>query len=208
MRATALLMGCAVLSLLSGCGSDSNEAGGSGGSGGADGAGGSDGKLQVPVTSLTSMRVELSDRTDAAAANVVFSNLDDTCEALVIGKKRNTEHASYTATYLEFGVNGAGDIETGNYGITHRFGRTPPQSGRFATAATTVNDAQCNQARSVAASGSITVDSVDGSSLKGSFSIQFENGQLMTGDFDAPDCPEFATTTPDEDAPAEMQCEG
>jgi hypothetical protein len=211
MRCRSPLFHCALVLILAGCGSESPDgnADGTGGAGsGGAGSGGAStgGTTQLPVASLASMLEPMAERSDGTLATVVFSNLADSCEAAIDARRRNTEHAHTAATVLVFGLNSSRTLETGTYAMSHRYGREPPATGRFATAAMTVSDGSCSTGVSSSTSGSIEVDTVSDEGVSGSFSLQFENGTALQGEFDAPDCPGYATTLRDADAPEDKQC--
>jgi len=199
MRTTSSLLGLFALALAA-CSSSDNDA-----DPGSVEMGGTGGQSSVPVTSVASMTGPLSGRDTSIHANIVISDLADTCGTFVADKKHNAERASSTTTTLLFGLDSR-TLATGDYSINYRWGREPPLEGRFATAAITTNDAKCTTELATSTSGEINVEEVDDTGVQGTFSVQFEDGTMLDGTFDAPSCPDYLNVVPDRDAPDAPVC--
>ena len=72
-------------------------------------------------------------------------------------------------------------------------GGLPP--ARVAVATFGVNDASCNEVTgqsAVATSGSVKLNSIPGGAYAGTYTIGFDTGELVSGEFHTADCPGLA----------------
>lgn len=171
---------CALFGILAlgaaGCGGTSS------GGGPASTVTGQAGGQAVPTTDTVAVNVTQTLSTSTGSVTetsleVAILNVANTCGIL----QRHGLPASTTA--LSFGVTTrAASIPAGTYSIG--------QTGAFQTvAAFGTTDASCQtKTNETATSGTVILTSVSATTVAGSFDVKMDNGDHLTGTFDAPVC--------------------
>ena len=133
---------------------------------------------------------------------VTLADLSNLCATAIEITKHNSDFANARSLLLSFAPNnGAKALELGSYPVIAQ-----PASGHFAQAQFAAHNAQCSGSATNAISGSIVLTNIDAVGLKGTFSLNFPDGDVLSGAFNAPACNELLTTQQDPSAPAQKVC--
>jgi hypothetical protein len=212
----------------SGDGGSSNGAGGqvvhSGGTGALGGSDAGDGGSSIggfagsPSTETTStgtvngvsfravdvLAMSISTPKNGVAVEAVLVEFGGICLHAIQATRRHEDFADYRA--LTFALVDPGDLPLmpGMFKIRRD---VPSEMGRYAIARFRGNDEQCELTPEYqATSGTIDLQHMDSLGIAGSFSLTFESGDSLKGEFSTPFCNELLTTEKDPAAPSAEIC--
>jgi hypothetical protein len=148
-------------------------------SGGGSGTASVSGTIQgaaVPATDSVGLSsVSTQNGVSEAAVGAIITNIANACGVL----QDHGNPPGATALVVAVSASG-GSVATGTYGIVSQ--------GFGATASYATQDMNCNPSlNETATGGSVTLTSVSGSSVSGTFDLTF-SGDHLTGSFSAPIC--------------------
>ncbi len=168
-RAWSTAATVSILAALPACSSSSG--------GGGDGTASVTGTIQgaaIPASDAVGLSSVASGSSEAAVGAII-TNIASACSVL----QDHGNPPSATALVVAVSAMG-GSVATGTYGIVSQ--------GFGATASYATEDATCNTSFSESASsGSVTLTTVSGSTVAGTFDLTF-GGDHLTGSFSAPVC--------------------
>jgi hypothetical protein len=155
--------------------------------------GSSPGKIEGKLDGAAiTVRDALSDTlTDGSSAHITLTETADVCGAFAAGKQpANMKALALELRHLDAQGHWAAPLTTGSYPLIVSDDMEKPNSN-VALAYYGTTDGKCQLSKVLQAkSGSVTIDHIEKGTYAGTFDVTFDNGERVTGRFDAPQCPD------------------
>src|SRR6478735_496076 len=158
-----------------------------GGSAGEGGLGGQGGAFVLELDGESSISTIYS-LPSSVLGGVILIDREESCEDFVAAGEADAYWGNSKSLLFTFGDKDRTELEPGAYPVTNL---PAPEDGKYGSATFGLFDSACAIEALPATSGTITIDSVVGDEISGSYDLEFAVGTL-SGTFSPEPCPDYA----------------